>query len=137
MVAMSLLKRVLPFLLTLIAGISLTSLLPSSDTTLLVVKDSYSACGHNSRYSSDAPLQITFKPETQATEEALRRNISGTVELSMVLHKNGSISDVSVVRGLPYGLNEEAIKAARGIKFIPAIVCDVTVDTIQYVEFDF
>ncbi len=134
---MNLLKRVLPFLLTLIAGISLTSLLRPSDMALLVVKDSYSSCGHNSRYSSDAPLQITFKPEVQPTEEALRHNTSGTVELSMVLHKNGSISDVSVVKGLPDGLNEEAIKAAAGIKFIPAIVCDMPVNTIQYVEFDF
>jgi TonB family protein len=63
---------------------------------------------------------ITFKPEPGYTEEAKQNNVEGVVRLKAVLCPAGKVLDISVVEGLPDGLTEEAIKAARGIRFRPA-----------------
>src|SRR5215207_9463605 len=63
---------------------------------------------------------ITFKPEPGFTEEARKNNVTGVVRLRAVLHASGSIQCISVVKGLPDGLTEKAIAAARQIRFTPA-----------------
>jgi putative ABC transport system permease protein len=45
----------------------------------------------------------------------------GTVVLSIVFGADGNIKAIRVESGLPYGLTEEAIKAARAIRFEPAM----------------
>lgn len=63
--------------------------------------------------------QILSKQKPKYTEEARRDKIQGVVVLSAVFGKNGTITDVRVIRGLGYGLDEEAVKAALLIKFVP------------------
>jgi len=63
---------------------------------------------------------ITYKPEPGFTEDARKNNVTGVVRLRAILHASGSVSDVSVVKGLPDGLTEKAISAARQIRFTPA-----------------
>lgn len=63
---------------------------------------------------------LQARPEPMYTEEARKNNVSGTVRLRMVLGKDGRVSNISVVRGLPDGLTQQAIAAARRIEFIPA-----------------
>jgi TonB family protein len=63
---------------------------------------------------------ITFKPEPGFTEDARKNNVTGVVRLRAILHASGSVSDISVVKGLPDGLTEKAIAAARQIRFTPA-----------------
>jgi protein TonB len=63
---------------------------------------------------------ITFKPEPGFTEDARKNNVTGVVRLRAILHASGSVSDVSVVKGLPDGLTEKAISAAKQIRFTPA-----------------
>ncbi len=63
---------------------------------------------------------ITFKPEPQFTEEARKNNVTGLVKLRLLLGSSGQVSSISVVKGLPDGLTEKAIAAARRIKFRPA-----------------
>ncbi|HYN85242.1 MAG TPA: energy transducer TonB [Pyrinomonadaceae bacterium] len=63
---------------------------------------------------------ITSKPEPGFTEEARKNQVTGTVRIKMVLGANGSVSNISVVKGLPDGLTERAIAAARRIQFQPA-----------------
>ena len=57
----------------------------------------------------------------QYTAEALRAKISGTVYLEMVVLPDGTVGDVRITRSLDpvYGLDEEAIKAARQWLFEP------------------
>lgn len=64
--------------------------------------------------------QITAKPEPGFTEEARKNNVQGTVVLRLVLGANGQVSNVSVLKGLPDGLTERALTAAKRIQFIPA-----------------
>ena len=63
---------------------------------------------------------ITYKPEPGFTEEARKNNVTGVVRLRAVLHASGAIQSISVVKGLPDGLTEKAIAAARQIRFEPA-----------------
>jgi TonB family protein len=63
---------------------------------------------------------ITFKPEPGFTEEARKNNVTGVVRLRAILHSSGSVTNISVVKGLPDGLTEKAIAAAKQIRFTPA-----------------
>ena len=63
---------------------------------------------------------LLSKPEPGFTEEARKNNVTGVVKLRMVLSAGGSVSNISVVKGLPDGLTEKAIQAARRINFSPA-----------------
>jgi TonB family protein len=63
---------------------------------------------------------ITVKPEPGFTEEARKNNVTGVVRLRAILSASGSVQGISVVKGLPDGLTERAIAAAKQIRFTPA-----------------
>jgi TonB family protein len=63
---------------------------------------------------------ITFKPEPGFTEDARKNNVTGVVRLRAILSSGGGVTGISVVKGLPDGLTEKAIAAARQIRFTPA-----------------
>lgn len=64
---------------------------------------------------------VFTKPEPSYTDAARKNEITGTVVLRVVFSSSGHLTNIRVVSGLPYGLTEKAIEAARQIKFIPAI----------------
>ena len=57
--------------------------------------------------------------------------------LRLVLRSNGEVSDIAVLKGLPHGLSEKAMEAARNIKFEPAIKDGRTVSVYLKVEYVF
>lgn len=63
---------------------------------------------------------ITRKPDPGINDEAVAMGLNGIVRLSVVLCRTGRVTDINVLHGLPFGVNELAIKAARDIKFTPA-----------------
>ena len=63
---------------------------------------------------------ITFKPGPGFTEEARKNDVEGVVRLRAVLAASGQVVSISVVKGLPDGLTEKAVAAARRIRFTPA-----------------
>jgi protein TonB len=65
------------------------------------------------------PLKILFKPKATYTDEARTQNVQGNVTLKITLLANGSVGSITPVSRLPYGLTEQAIAAARQIKFEP------------------
>lgn len=74
-----------------------------------------------------APKEVTNKavirvrPRPEYTREARRKAIEGNIALRVVLSPNGKVFSVTIMnRGLPYGLNDSAIKAACKIEFTPA-----------------
>jgi TonB family protein len=80
---------------------------------------------------------ITFKPEPGFTEDARKNNVTGTVRLRAVLGAGGEVSNISIVKGLPDGLTEKAIAAARQIKFRPAQKDGRTVSQYVVLEYNF
>ena len=60
-------------------------------------------------------------PTPQYTEAARANRTQGSVILRVLVNEDGNVSAVRVVRGLPDGLTEQAIDAARRSKFKPAM----------------
>jgi TonB family protein len=67
-----------------------------------------------------AVAQILEKPRPAYTEEARRLRIEGEVQLEVVFGASGEIQILGVVHGLGHGLDENAVRAARSIRFLPA-----------------
>ena len=63
--------------------------------------------------------------------------VMGTVVLKVVFSADGSVNNIRTVSGLPSGLTERAIDAARKIKFIPAIKDGKYVPMWMQLEYNF
>ncbi len=60
------------------------------------------------------------KPHPNYTEEARKNKIQGTVFARVLVGADGQVKKVSIVRGLPDGLDEMAIRAVYQMRFKPA-----------------
>jgi len=67
------------------------------------------------------PAEILSKPTPIYTEEARAKRIEGEVLLEVVFEATGRIHVLRVIRGLGYGLDEAAERAAEQIRFKPAL----------------
>jgi tetratricopeptide (TPR) repeat protein len=66
--------------------------------------------------------QIYKIPHPGHTLEALRYKVEGSVRMEVLFGSDGIIKHALIVRGLGFGLDEKALKAARGIEFKPGEV---------------
>ena len=80
---------------------------------------------------------IHDKPEPVFPPLARERGTSGVVRLRLVLGADGKVKHILVVRGLPNGLTEASIRAARLIRFTPAVRDGRPVSTVVTVEYGF
>lgn len=80
---------------------------------------------------------ILSKPEPLYTEQARKKQISGTVRLRMVLSFDGKVRHILVLHGLKGGLTEMAVNAARQIKFKPATKDGRPVSQFVTIEYNF
>lgn len=83
------------------------------------------------------PLNILYKPRPNYTEEARKNQVQGVVRLKVTFLANGTIGSIVPVSGLPYGLTEQAIAAARQIKFEPAKKNGVPYTVTKTIEYVF
>ncbi len=81
--------------------------------------------------------RILFKQRAAYTEEARQNGIRGAVILSVVFGADSHIYNIQIIRGLPQGLTETAIEAAKKIKFRPAIKNGVPVNVRMQVVYEF
>jgi protein TonB len=86
---------------------------------------------------ADEQVQMTKKPSPDYTREARRNGIQGFVTLRVLLAADRRVSRVRVLKGLPAGLTENAIRAACKIQFRPATKAGRPVSTWVTVEFAF
>ena len=103
-----------------------------------------SSChAHESRPSQPAwepradGLKILAKPRAVYTDAARVRFTQGKVALRVTFLANGEIGAVVPVTELPHGLTEQAIAAARGIRFEPARQNGQPVTVTKTVEYNF
>jgi TonB family protein len=85
----------------------------------------------------DSRAVIVTKPKPGYTRDARRVGVQGYVILKVALSSNGKIDRVRVVRGLPGGLTENAIRAACKIEFRPALKAGQPVSQWLNVEYVF
>lgn len=86
---------------------------------------------------SDVPFRILSKPRPAYTEAARANNIQGTVTLKITFLANGTIGTIVPVTRLPNGLTDQAIAAARLIRFEPVTKNGVPVTVTKIVAFSF
>lgn len=85
----------------------------------------------------DRKVRLLTRSEPEYSEKAKSEEIRGTVILKCVFAANGTVTNIRVVQGLPYGLTEKAIEAARKIKFIPATKDGHPVSMWMQIEYNF
>ena len=81
--------------------------------------------------------RVLDKPEPQYTEAARKNQVTGTVVLRAVFSSSGSVTNISTIRGLPDGLTERAIAAAKQIRFVPAQKDGHSVSMWMQLEYNF
>jgi protein TonB len=82
-------------------------------------------------------IKILSKPRPGYTDSARQANIQGTVILRVTFLANGSVGGISAVKGLPNGLTEQAIAAARRISFTPAMSNGQPQNVTKQIEYTF
>ena len=85
----------------------------------------------------NSKARVLSKPEPQYTEEARKNQITGTVVLRAVFTSGGQVTSIRAVNGLPFGLTERAIAAARQIRFTPATKDGRPVSMYIQLEYNF
>ena len=83
------------------------------------------------------PPSIRHEVKPDYTEEARRRNIRGDVLMEIVVKRDGTVTNVRVLRGLGYGLDERAVEAVKQWSFNPATRKGVPVDVLVEVAMEF
>ncbi len=81
--------------------------------------------------------RVLKKPEPQYTSAARENGVQGTVVLRAVFAADGAVKHIFVVRGLPHGMTEICIEAARRIKFVPATKDGKPVSMWMQLEYNF
>lgn len=66
--------------------------------------------------------QILRRVQPLYTERARRIHLQGTVILQATIDEQGNVIDVQVVKGMPMGLDDEAVKAVRQWRFTPGML---------------
>ncbi|MBO0860941.1 MAG: energy transducer TonB [Chloracidobacterium sp.] len=89
------------------------------------------------QHDSSLKPKITYREKAKYTKEARKNITHGSVALSVIFRSNGSVSDVKVVRGLPYGLTESAIDAVGKVRFEPGIKGGQQVSVRGILEYTF
>lgn len=82
-------------------------------------------------------VRVLMKPEPAYTDEAKARGVTGTVILRAVFAADGTVRHILTLASLPQGLTEQAIRAARRIKFVPATVNGMPVSMVLQLEYNF
>jgi TonB family protein len=82
-------------------------------------------------------VKILSKPRAAFTDIARQEQITGVVKLRITFLASGEIGTVALVQGLPGGLTQQAMKAARAIRFEPALKNGIPVTVTKLLEFPF
>lgn len=148
----SFLKRALPFTLTLIIGVTLGTLFnlfsasPQTQPRVLRYEGSYTTGGgsgsgcrsrRRSYYEDNRSARIISQAQPTYTAEARRNQTEGDVTLRVTLGADGTVTEIKTVTTLPYGLTEQAIRAARLIKFVPATRGGSPIDEMRTITYSF
>jgi TonB family protein len=81
--------------------------------------------------------KILYREKAGYTRAASDAEINGVIKLAVIFGKDGVILVTKINQGLPFGLNEQAITAARKIKFEPAYKNGEPVSVRGSLEFSF
>jgi len=118
-------KIILPFLIAVCSGIFIANLFISRYKPQI--------------YSAVLKHELIFvkKPIPEFTEEAVINKIEGTVTLKLVFDESGKVKEIETVKGLPFGLTEKAIEAAKETEVEPLKFLDRNFSFTTQVNYNF
>ena len=85
----------------------------------------------------DQKPRVLEKPEPTYTDSARTFGIKGTVVLRALFSKTGEVTRVEIIKRLPHGMTDRCVRAARAIKFSPAMKGGQPVSTWMQLEYNF
>ncbi len=100
-----------------------------SEEVELFARKAYERDPRNLRTSSEGLFHVSgdvrpprkiMAPQPHYTVKARKKRIQGVVIVQTVIDKEGNVTDVKVLKGLPHGLTETAVEAISRWKFEPA-----------------
>jgi TonB family protein len=83
------------------------------------------------------PPRLLREVKADYTEDGRRRGLQGDVVLEIVVRRDGSVGEVTLLQGLGAGLDQRAIAAVRQWRFDPARRRGMPVDVIVEVAVEF
>lgn len=83
------------------------------------------------------PFKILSKPRASYSDKARNAGVQGTIRLAVLLGASGKVEHILVLKRLGYGLDEQAVHAARQIKFEPKMRDGKPVSTVVIFEYGF
>ena len=83
-----------------------------------------------------APVPV-FQPQPEYSEQARKAKYQGSVLLSVVVSRDGSVRDIKILRPLGLGLDEKAVEAVQQWRFKPGQKNGAPVDVMATVEVTF
>jgi TonB family protein len=83
------------------------------------------------------PLKITYKAHVNYTDQARSAFVSGKIVVAVLFAANGKVTQTIVIKPLGYGLDQEAMKAAKNIRFEPALKNGIPISVVKVVEYIF
>jgi len=84
-----------------------------------------------------SPVKILSKPQAKYNDAGRTNGVQGSVRLKVTLLANGTIGSITPVTRLPHGLTEQAIAAARQIRFEPAKQNGIPVSRTVTIDYTF
>jgi TonB family protein len=91
----------------------------------------------DNKIQASTPIKILTKRSASYTDQARYAGLSGSISLLIAFADSGEISHVLALNTLGYGLDEEAIKTARGIKFEPETQNGKPVTAVKMIQYSF
>ena len=82
-------------------------------------------------------MKIISKPQAKYNDAGRTNGVQGSVRLKITLLANGSVGSITPVTRLPHGLTEQAIAAARQLRFEPKKVNGIPQATIVTIDYSF
>ncbi len=86
---------------------------------------------------ASSPLKILSKPQAKYNDAGRTQGVQGSVRLKVTLLASGQVGSITPVTRLPHGLTEQAIAAARLIKFEPAKQNGIPVSKTVTIDYTF
>lgn len=126
----TLMKRALPFLITLVIGMGLGNIFSfQRNATRHGGVSGYRLRQHRSvetcqRHAPNegTQLKILSQPNTRYTPQALKNRTAGVVALVVRFNADGTTTVVNRALTLPDGLTEDAERVAEQTRFVPATI---------------
>jgi TonB family protein len=82
-------------------------------------------------------VMVLNTPRALYTDKARSKGVEGTVRIRILFRGDGNIGRITIIKGLPHGLNDQVIAAAKLIKFLPAQIDGMPADAESTIEYSF